>query len=137
MKVVFGGADEAPKFFVGTKGIAVLTKGALGGLIWLISASTGALVAIRFAVRASGATIVLVFGAEECHGSFRDMSRLELIPDIEMEDAGIDRGDKSAMADLGVVFEAEGPVLSSVWAMENAVEMCDPHLMLFGNVGLD
>lgn len=38
---------------------------------------------------------------------------------------------------MGVVFEAEGPVLSSIWDMEDAVEIRDPHLMLFGNVGLD
>jgi hypothetical protein len=53
-----------------------------------------------------------------------------------MEDAGIDGGDKSAAGDLEVVFEAKRPVLSSIWAMEDAVEMRDPHLMLFGNVGL-
>lgn len=68
MEVVFGGAHEI---------------GPLGGFIRLIAATARVLVVSR-------ATIVLVFGAEECHGAFRDMSGLELIPDVEMEDAGME-----------------------------------------------
>lgn len=62
---------------------------------------------------------------------------LQIIPNIEVEDCWIHLGIQSATADLRVVFEAEGPVLSTVRTVENALEVSAPEKKLVRHISLD